>query len=185
MEGLSAPQSFKQFLAISPNFLSELGLISPTNNGLIILSSCPFFQVGLHYLNTSSAGVIIHRDVKSTNILLNEQKGQLERIIDPLLGGEINPDSLRKFGEIAENCLKDCGADRPSMLDVQWDLEYALQLQQTTLHKEAHVGKPLDRTALHVVVLWGTIGGYGTIYLFSQCSTRMVNLVMSNGALIL
>jgi serine/threonine protein kinase len=188
------------------------------------LEICVGSAKGLHYLHTSSAGGIIHRDVKSTNILLNEQyvakvadfglsrsghqdpnhfstvgikgsfgyvdpeyfrtfefteksdvysfgvvllevlcarpaivdspkreevnlaewgmfwqkKGQLERIIDPLLVGEINPDSLRKFGEVAENCLKDCGADRPSMLDVQWDLEYALQLQQTALHKEAH-----------------------------------------------
>jgi hypothetical protein len=46
-------------------------------------------------------------------------------------------------------------------------------------------GGPLGRTALHAVVLRGITGGYGTIYLFSQCSTCMVNLVMSNGALIL
>ncbi|XP_062155881.1 probable receptor-like protein kinase At5g24010 [Alnus glutinosa] len=186
------------------------------------LEICIGSAKGLHYLHTSSAGGIIHRDVKSTNILLNEQyvakvadfglsrsgpldpnhfstvgikgsfgyvdpeyfrtfeftdksdvysfgvvllevlcarpaiidspkreevnlaewgmfwqkKGKLERIIDPLLVGEINADSLRKFGEIVEKCLKDDGAGRPSMLDVQWDLEYALQLQQTALHKE-------------------------------------------------
>jgi serine/threonine protein kinase len=186
------------------------------------LEICIGSAKGLHYLHTSSAGGIIHRDVKSTNILLNEQyvakvadfglsrsgpldpnhfstvgikgsfgymdpeyfrtfeftdksdvysfgvvllevlcarpviidspkreevnlaewgmfwqkKWQLERIIDPLLVGEINPDSLRKYGEIAEKCLKDHGVDRPSMLDVQWDLEYALQLQQTALHSE-------------------------------------------------
>jgi hypothetical protein len=186
------------------------------------LEICIGSAKGLHYLHTSSAGGIIHRDVKSTNILLNEQyvakvadfglsrsgpldpnhlstvgikgsfgymdpeyfrtfeftdksdvysfgvvllevlcarpaiidspkreevnlaewgmfwqkKGQLERIIDPLLVGEINPDSLRKYGEIAEKCLNDDGVDRPSMLDVQWDLEYALQLQQTALHSE-------------------------------------------------
>ena len=47
-------------------------------------------------------------------------------------------------------------------------------------------GGPLGRTALHAAVLrGGTVSGNGTIYLFSQCSTCMVNLVMSNGALIL
>ncbi|KAG2411256.1 hypothetical protein I3760_Q016700 [Carya illinoinensis] len=37
--------------------------------------------------------------------MLWQMKGQLENIIDPLLG-DINHDSLRKFGETAEKCLK-------------------------------------------------------------------------------
>jgi hypothetical protein len=45
-------------------------------------------------------------------------------------------------------------------------------------------GGPLGRTALHAAVLRGIIG-HGTIYLFSQYSTCMVNLVMNSGALIL
>ncbi|KAH8508555.1 hypothetical protein H0E87_010609 [Populus deltoides] len=52
--------------------------------------------------------------------------------------GRINPNSLRKFGEIVEKCLKPQGADRPNMIDVCWDLEYAMQLQQTAVHREAH-----------------------------------------------
>ncbi|KAJ6304901.1 hypothetical protein OIU78_020448 [Salix suchowensis] len=67
-----------------------------------------------------------------------QKEGQLEKIIDPLLVGHINQNSLRKFGEITEKCLKPQGADRPNMLDVCWDLEYALQLQQTPTHREAH-----------------------------------------------
>ncbi|KAB1200289.1 hypothetical protein CJ030_MR0G007674 [Morella rubra] len=185
------------------------------------LEICIGSAKGLHYLHTCSHGGIIHRDVKPTNILLNEHyvakvadfglsrsgppdpedfsvgikgsfgyldpeyfrslqftdksdvysfgvvllevlcarpaiinstkreevnlaewgmfwqtKGQIERVIDPLLVGEINADSLRKFAETAEKCLKSNGADRPTMLDVLWDLEYALQLQQTAMHKE-------------------------------------------------
>ncbi|GMI68054.1 hypothetical protein like AT2G23200 [Hibiscus trionum] len=182
------------------------------------LEICIGAAKGLKYLQTDSAVGIIHRDIKSTNILLDEQlvakvadfglsksvlpdvehsvnvkgtfgyldpeyflslqltdksdvysfgvvllevlcarpavitsnrreevnlaewgmlwwrNGQLENIIDPMLVETINPNSLRKFAETAEKCLRPSGRERPSMRDVLWDLEYALQLQLTSVN---------------------------------------------------
>ncbi|KAF3948562.1 hypothetical protein CMV_025459 [Castanea mollissima] len=59
------------------------------------------------------------------------RNGKLDQIVDPSLKGEIEPECLKKFGEIVENCLLDNGTKRPSMNDVVGGLELVLELQES------------------------------------------------------
>ncbi|XP_057953791.1 probable receptor-like protein kinase At5g59700 [Malania oleifera] len=65
---------------------------------------------------------------------IKQQKaGKLEQMIDPHLFGQIRSNSLVKFVEIAEKCLTKTAVNRPTMEEVLFNLEDALQLQEDVI----------------------------------------------------
>ncbi|KAK4368418.1 hypothetical protein RND71_012210 [Anisodus tanguticus] len=89
------------------------------------LQICIGAAKGLHYLHTGLS------PIDETHIVTDVK-------------GKINPNSLRKFGETAEKCLQDDGIARPNMVDVLWDLKYALQLQNPANPQEFHEDSATD-----------------------------------------
>ncbi|KAG6408169.1 hypothetical protein SASPL_131174 [Salvia splendens] len=64
-----------------------------------------------------------------TEIDMLSKLRHLHLIIDSNLKGQIAPECLTNFAEIGVACLRDKGIDRPSMNDIVWKLEFAMQLQ--------------------------------------------------------
>ncbi|PWA82359.1 protein kinase superfamily protein [Artemisia annua] len=104
-----------------------------------------------------------------------QRKGLIKRIVDPRIADQIKPESLKKYGDTAEKCLADYGVDRPTMGDVLWNLEYALQLQErgtVNATSVVHTGAPEIVAGVGSSNADGSISGTGTNQVFSQLMTN-------------
>ncbi|KAK3232290.1 hypothetical protein Dsin_004171 [Dipteronia sinensis] len=112
-------------------------------------------------------------------VMRYQTRGRLEDIVDPNIINEIKTESLKKFRDIAEKCLAECGLDRPTMGDVLWNLECALQLQgneekssssngdmfsQVTLSDHSHSQTSVSTTQFSV----GDLAGASMSKVFAQ-----------------
>ncbi|KAL4652772.1 hypothetical protein ACB092_01G255300 [Castanea dentata] len=103
------------------------------------------YSFGVVLFEVLCARLPLIRNVDKEQVSLAEwarqcyHNGKLDQIVDPFLKGKIAPECLKKFGEIAVNCLLDDGIKRPSMNDVVWGLEFALQLQESKNDSEEQI----------------------------------------------
>jgi hypothetical protein len=60
-----------------------------------------------------------------------QRAGTLWDIVDPPIKDQVSPECLKKFADTAAACIVEVGTERPPMGDVLWNLEFAMQLQDT------------------------------------------------------
>lgn len=101
-----------------------------------------------------------------------QRQRSLEKIIDPNLKGNYCPESLSKFGEIAEKCLADDGKSRPTMGEVLWHLEYVLQLHEAWLNMDNSNSTDTSFSSSQALTLRGVKDDGGVVEVVQEPSNQ-------------
>ncbi|KAG8069044.1 hypothetical protein GUJ93_ZPchr0005g14427 [Zizania palustris] len=106
------------------------------------LEACVGAARGLLYLHTSN--ILLDNDLttKVTDFGLFKAGPDIDEThvsmavrgsfgyIDRRIAEAVRPTALRKYGETVARCLADRGADRATMEDVMWSLQFVMRLQE-------------------------------------------------------
>ncbi|KAJ1287723.1 hypothetical protein BS78_02G032800 [Paspalum vaginatum] len=121
-----------------------------------LTQSSDVYSFGVVLLEVLCARPVINPTLPRDQINLPEwalkwkKQNLLETITDPRLDENYTLASVRQFSEIAEKCLADEGRSRPSMGEVLWHLETALQLHQAHLQVQSATADDLSGCQLNL-----------------------------------
>ncbi|EXB77673.1 Receptor-like protein kinase FERONIA [Morus notabilis] len=107
------------------------------------------------------------------------RNGTLHQIIDRNLTSKIVPECLKKYSEIAVNCMHDNGIERPSMNDVVWGLEFAMQLQQNAEDNDRIGGAIMEAKGEDEVAFMNNNNSDGTFTYTWEESLELKSSVMT------
>ncbi|XP_030970500.1 receptor-like protein kinase ANXUR2 [Quercus lobata] len=75
-----------------------------------------------------------------------KREGTINEIIDPYLMGKIAPECFKIYVDIASSCVRKKEKDRPTIGEVEVEIEHALQLQESAdaARKDGEYDYPID-----------------------------------------
>ncbi|KAL5228269.1 hypothetical protein ABZP36_016534 [Zizania latifolia] len=124
--------SFAEIKAATKNFSSDLAIgvggfgvvyrgVVDNGTKVAVKRSNPTSEQGINEFQT---------EVSLADYAIScKRSGILPDVVDPAIKDQIAPECLVKFADTAEKCLSENGTERPSMGDVLWNLECAMQAQ--------------------------------------------------------